>query len=65
LVITSSSVGLQARLRPIPLRCPTAQHHQTICAVIYNSRALATFQNVGKAGKQGEAIGKKCVDPAL
>jgi len=27
-----------------PLRCATAQHHQTICAVKYHSRAFATFR---------------------
>ena len=36
-----------------PLRWATAQYHQIICAVKSDSRTLATFQNVGKARKQG------------
>jgi len=36
----------------LPLKCTTAQNHQTICAEI-SSRALATFQNIGKTRKQG------------
>jgi len=39
-----------------PLRCATAQYHQIICAGKSDSRTLATFQNVGKGKKQGEAI---------
>jgi len=39
-----------------PLRCETAQYHQIICAVKSDSGTLATFQNVGKVRKQGEAI---------
>jgi len=39
-----------------PLKCANAHYHQTICAVKSPSRALATFQNNGKARKQGEAI---------
>jgi len=40
-----------------PPRCATAAHyHQIICAVKYDSRTLGTFQNVGKARTQGEAI---------
>jgi len=36
-------------------KCNCAVPHQTICAVKSASSALATFQNVGKTGKQ-EAI---------
>ena len=43
------------------LACLTAKRncpvpHQTICAVKSDSRAVATFQNVGKVGKEGEAL---------
>jgi len=37
------------------LRFANAQYHQDICAVKSHSRARATFQNIGKGGKQ-EAI---------
>jgi len=37
-------------------KCNCAVQHQTICAVKSDSSALATFQNVGKSGKQGEAV---------
>jgi len=40
----------------LPLKCETVQYHQTICTVKSHSRALATFQNIGKTRKQGEAI---------
>jgi len=33
-----------------------AAPYQTICAVKSDSSALATFQNVEKSGKKGEAI---------
>jgi len=39
-----------------PLRCATGQYFEIICAVKSDSRTFATFQNVGKARKQGEAI---------
>jgi len=39
-----------------PLRCATAQYYQIICAVKSDARTFATFQNVGKARKQEEAI---------
>ena len=47
------------------LACFTAKRncavpHQTICSAKSDSTALATFQNVGKTGKQ-EAIWNKCV----
>ena len=41
---------------PLPLKCETAQYHKTTCTVKSHSRALATFQNIGKTRKQGEAI---------
>jgi len=57
LAITRGYVCLQARLRQMfPLRCATAQYHQTIWAGKADSGALATFQKVGKVGKQGEAV---------
>ena len=56
----------QAETSPIfPLRCATAQYRQIICVVKSDSRTLATFQNVGKARKQGEAIRNKCIGPTL
>ena len=39
-----------------PVRCATAQYHLTIIAVKSHSRALATFQNIGKTRKQREPI---------
>jgi len=42
-------------LTPLPLKCDTAQYHQTICTVKSHSRALATFQNIGKTRRQREA----------
>jgi len=48
-----------------PLRCATAQYHKIICAVKSDFRTLATFQNIGKARKQGEAILNKCEGPTL
>ena len=45
----------------LPLKWETAQYHQTICTVKSHSRALATFQNIGKIQKQGEAIWIKYV----
>jgi len=52
----SLRVHRKKRLKSTTLRCAAAQYHQeTICIVKSHSRALATFQNIGKAGKQ-EAI---------
>ena len=40
----SVALDFSNRSALFPLRCATAQHHQTICAVLSHSRALATFQ---------------------
>jgi len=45
----------KSRLACFTAKCNCAVPHQSICAVKSDSSALATFQNVGKTGKQGEA----------
>jgi len=46
----------KSRLACFTAKCNCAVPHQTICAVKSDSSALATFHNVGKTGKQGEAV---------
>jgi len=59
LVIIRSDASAAALYALFPLMCANVQYHQITWAVKSHSRRtheVATFQNIGKVRKQGEAI---------